>query len=1036
MGISLVVYTVLIFGGVLTGKAAYWCSDIAWTAFSLLAAVRCWATARRLQIPHQRKAWIFFGLAAFSWFIGMLLWDYQELIVGNYAPYPTVADYFFNGLAPFFVVGIFYYRSEKPTAAFTLKQAANLGMIVSAAVVVFTIVFLGPVMAADKSMEFLVLTIAHATLPTTAFLFALTVLWLYVWGRVRLIYIVLVISIGLHAGTDILYNYAQLGESFGASHYLNIYWLIAFSLQYWAAWEQAETPATEGVAVQDDQREKRVHELEAVIPALLVSGVVIVAWIFRDDFTYQTVSTVFPAALIFASFLALREWWGDHCEMRLAEALRTSNVELERVNVDLSQDIGERKQAQEALRDSEERYRTVVEDMPALICRFRRDGTISFINEHYCTYFDKTRGQLVGNDFFQFVPEEDREEIRTHFSWLTMEKPSTTYEYSDLAEDGTRRWQRWTGRAIFDSEGRPTEFQSIGEDFTESKVRGEVLRESEERFRNLIEGSVQGIYIHREFKPLFVNQAFAEILGYKSVDKLLGDMKSIDEHYAPHERDRIRGYMEARLKGDEAPVRYEYEALSRNGTTVTLQNSVRVISWEGEPAIQSTVMDVTEARSLSEQLSYQASHDPLTGLINRSAFEQRLQHLLDQTQTENTEHVLCYLDLDQFKVINDSCGHTAGDELLRQLGEVLQQQVRGPDTLARLGGDEFGILLERCSVAQAQRVTGAVQKAVEDFRFAWEGQSFNIGVSIGVVPINQASEKMESVLSMADAACYAAKDAGRNRVHIYREDDVELAKRRGEMHWVAVINRALEQNRFLLHCQSFIPLAAGGDQRKGYELLVRMQDDNGRTVVPGAFLPAAERYNLSTNMDRWVIGEAFEWLSRHREDLERMLMCSINLSGSSLGDNKFLEFVIQQFEENRLPPEKICFEITETAAIANLTNASRFINALKNLGCRFALDDFGSGLSSFAYLKNLPVDYLKIDGMFVKDIVDDAIDFAMVKSINDMGHVMGKQTIAEFVENDAILEKLKEIGVDYAQGYGIDRPRPLAQINKGSDKKS
>ena len=505
-------------------------------------------------------------------------------------------------------------------------------------------------------------------------------------------------------------------------------------------------------------------------------------------------------------------------------------------------------------------------------------------------------------------------------------------------------------------------------------------------------------------------------------------MDSIEHHFAAHERERLQQYKEARHRGEEAPGQYEYEALRKDGGIITLLNSVRVINWEGEPAIQSTVIDITDARELSEQLSYQASHDALTGLVNRRAFEQRLQQLLEKAQTEKTEHVFCYLDLDQFKVINDTCGHTAGDELLRQLARVLQKQVRGRDTLARLGGDEFGILLERCSVTQARRVTTAVRTAIEDFRFAWEEQSFNVGVSIGVVSINETSENMARVHSMADAACYAAKDAGRNRVHIYREDDVELAKRRGEMHWVAVINRALEENRFLLHCQPFIPLASGVDQRQGYELLLRMQDENGRVVAPSAFLPAAERYNLSTKVDRWVVGAAFKFFNHHPQHLKGLLICSINLSGSSLGDKEFLEFIIHQFEENNLPPEKICLEVTETAAIANLTHATHFIKVLKALGCRFALDDFGSGLSSFAYLKNLPVDFLKIDGMFVKDIIEDPIDFAMVKSINDMAQVMGKQTIAESVENDAILEKLQEIGVDYGQGYGIVRPRPIEEM--------
>jgi diguanylate cyclase (GGDEF)-like protein/PAS domain S-box-containing protein len=1027
-GLALILYSVLIYGGVLTGTAAYWCSDIFWTLFSLLAGIRCLVTARRQPLPHHRRAWTFFGLAALSWFIGMLLWDYQELILGSYAPYPSVADYFFNGFAPLFIAGIFYYRSEQPTADFTLKQAGTLGMIFSALVVVFTIVFLGPITAAGKSLEFLVLSIVHAVLPMTALLFGLTVLWLYVWGGLRLIYVLLVFSIALHAGTDILYNYAQLGESFGASNYLNIYWLIAFTLQYWAAQEQAALSETGDMAVRDERPERPVHELEALIPALLIAGMVVVAWLFRVELTYRTVSAVLPVVLIFGIFLGSREWWLDHCETRLTEALRLSNEALGQANFELKRDMDVRERAEEALRESEERYRNVVEDMPALICRFFSDGTLTFVNEQYCRYFNRACEQLVGSNFFQFIPEEDQDGVRKHFASLTPENAAVSYEHKVVAPDGSERWQRWTDRALFDEHGHVVEYQSIGEDITDGKRKDDALRESERRFRSLIEGSVQGIYIHRSFKPLFVNQAFANILGYESVDMLLASMKSIEEHHAPHERERIRAYKEARIRGDEAPVRYEYEALRKDGSKLILQNAVRVINWDGEPAIQSTVIDVTEARELSEQLSYQASHDALTDLLNRRAFEQRLQQLLETAKAENVEHALCYLDLDQFKVINDTCGHIAGDELLRQFGYLLKQHIRGRDTLARLGGDEFGILLERCSVREAKRVTAAVQKAVDRFRFQWEDKSFSVGASIGVVPINESSENMEGVLSMADAACYAAKDSGFNRMHIYQADDVALAKRRGEMQWVTVINRALEEGRFQPYFQSFVPLSSGDDHSEGYELLLRMREEDGCIIAPGAFLPAAERYNLATKLDRWVVGTAFEWFSRHRDKLEQALMCSINLSGNSLGDSDFLQYVIGQLEEKNLPPKKICFEVTETAAISNLTNATNFIKALKKRGCRFALDDFGSGLSSFAYLKNLPVYFLKIDGMFVKDILDDPVHLAMVKSINDMGHVMGKQTIAEFVENDAILDKLKEVGVDYAQGYGIALPRPLDEL--------
>ena len=1027
-GLALILYSVLIYGGVLTGTAAYWCSDVFWTLFSLLAAIRCLVTARRQTLQHHRRAWTFFGLAALSWFIGMLIWDYQELILGSYAPYPSIADYFFNGLAPLFIVGIFYYRSEKPTAAFTLKQAGNLGMIFSALVVVFTIVFLGPITAAGKSLEFLLLSIVHAVMPMTALLFALTVLWLYVWDRLRLIYALLVSSIALHAGTDILYNYAQLGESFGASNYLNIYWLIAFSFLYWAAWEQGEHSGGEDAAVRNEPPERSTHELEALIPALLIAGMVILAWFFRVELTYRTVTVVLPALLIFGAFLGLREWWIDRCEAELTEALRLSNQAFRQANLKLEKDIAARERAEEALRESQERYRNVVEDMPVLICRFLPDGTLTFVNQHYCQYFHKTRGELVGQNFYQFVSEKDRQGVHQHYSSLVPENAVVTYEHKVLVPDGTERWQRWTDRALFDEQGRPVEYQSIGEDITDNKNRDEALRESERRFRNLVEGSVQGIYIHREFKPLFVNHAFARILGYESADMLLATMNSVEEHLAPREQKRIRAYMEARVRGEKVPTRYEYEAIRKDGKVLVLQNAVRVIDWDGEPAIQSTVVDVTEARHLAERLSYQASHDALTDLLNRRGFEQRLRQMLEAAKVESVEHVLCYLDLDQFKVINDTCGHIAGDELLRQLGQLLRQHIRDRDSLARLGGDEFGILLERCSVTEATRVTTALRRAVDQFRFQWEDKVFTIGASIGLVSINETSESMESLLSMADAACYAAKDSGFNRTHIYEPDDEDLARRRGEMQWVTVINRALEEDWFQLYFQPLVPLSGGGDQSEGFELLLRMRMEDGPIVGPGSFFSAAERYNLATKVDRWVVGTAFDWFSRHRASLERSLICSINLSGNSLGDAEFLQYLIEQLEEKRLPPGKICFEVTETAAISNLTNATNFIIALKKRGCRFALDDFGSGLSSFAYLEHLPVDYLKIDGMFVKDIEDDPVHLAMVRSINEMGHVMGKQTIAEFVETEATLKKLREVGVDYAQGYGIARPRPLADL--------
>ncbi len=430
--------------------------------------------------------------------------------------------------------------------------------------------------------------------------------------------------------------------------------------------------------------------------------------------------------------------------------------------------------------------------------------------------------------------------------------------------------------------------------------------------------------------------------------------------------------------------------------------------------------DVTHEYVLSEQLSYQASHDSLTGLVNRREFERRAERLLGSTRRDNSEHALCYMDLDQFKVVNDTCGHTAGDEMMRQIATLLQGVVRKRDTLARFGGDEFGVLMEHCSPDHAHRVASNLQKAIQDFQFSWEGHVFRIGVSIGLIAITDEFSNLSELLRRADLACYMAKDMGRNRIHVYHDDDSSVVQRHGEMQWVTRIYQALEKDRFVLFAQKIESLSATSGSH--YELLIRMKNDDGELIPPGAFLPAAERYSVIEQIDAWVIENTLRLLSESRHFLEEMSFISINLSGQSMTRPDILDFIVMQLDRYSIPAEKICFEITETTAITNLSTASGVIKALKERGCRFALDDFGSGLSSFGYLKNLPVDYLKIDGMFVKDIVEDPIDHAMVKSINEIGQVMGMGTIAEFVENDEIKGMLREIGVNYAQGYGIAKP--------------
>jgi diguanylate cyclase (GGDEF)-like protein/PAS domain S-box-containing protein len=478
------------------------------------------------------------------------------------------------------------------------------------------------------------------------------------------------------------------------------------------------------------------------------------------------------------------------------------------------------------------------------------------------------------------------------------------------------------------------------------------------------------------------------------------------------------------LHGDECRAPEEHGLLiCRDQREISVDTSVAPIRDNDNRTIGAVLVfrDVTAQRKLAHELSHQATHDTLTGLVNRPEFERRLTHLLASASPHNP-HAFLYLDLDQFKVVNDTCGHIAGDDLLRQISALLRTKLRARDTLARLGGDEFGVLLDHCAVAEAKRVANSLREVLQGFRFGWQEKSFTIGVSIGLVPLVEAGETLTSVFSAADAACYAAKDMGRNRVHTYQANDLMLARRDGEMRWIPRIQQALADGRFRLYYQPIFAFSPGTIHTRHGEILLRMLDEQGRIVLPGAFIPAAERYGLMLAIDQWVVSRSLEALSAVAGDAG---VFTINISGQSLGATEFLEFVTERIRDTGVAPDQLCFEITETAAASELGHVLRFIDTLKKVGCRFALDDFGTGLSSFSYLKTLPIDYLKIDGAFIRELASDDIDMAMVEAVNRIGHKMGLLTIAEGVESDAISQKLQEIGVDYGQGYGLGKPQPL-----------
>ncbi len=577
-------------------------------------------------------------------------------------------------------------------------------------------------------------------------------------------------------------------------------------------------------------------------------------------------------------------------------------------------------------------------------------------------------------------------------------------------------------------------YSTLARDITERKELERRLSEEKERAEVTL-GSIGDAVIRTDAagRIEYLNPVAEELLGARSAELVTRPITAVIALVHETTREPLDNPVETALRERRVVGRSNFSLLIRpDGREFAIDESAAPIANPDGDVLGAVFIfhDVSRARSLARQLAHQASHDFLTGLVNRHEFERRVGRALTRAQQDAVTHALCFLDLDQFKVVNDTCGHVAGDELLRQLAAALSRKIRRRDTLARLGGDEFGVLLEHCPPGQAARVASDLLETIQEFRFVWEGKPFALGVSIGVVPITAECDSLATILRDADAACYAAKERGRNRVHFYEPNDVLLAVRQGEMQWVSRITSALEEQRFRLFGQTIVPLVPRPGEPPRVEVLLRLVEHDGTIIAPGAFIPAAERYNLMGAVDRWVVREVTQLVERASR-LGPVPIASINLSGASLGDPSMLTFVREQLARHDLSPESLCFEITETAAIANLALAAQFIRELKAMGCWFALDDFGSGMSSFAYLQSLPVDALKIAGAFLRHIETDAVEYAMVEAITRVGHVMRLKVVAEGVEHLDTLETLRSLGVDYAQGYAIGQPVPLEQLMPG-----
>ncbi len=691
-----------------------------------------------------------------------------------------------------------------------------------------------------------------------------------------------------------------------------------------------------------------------------------------------------------------------------------------------------RKQDETALRESEARYRGLFDNVVDGVYQATIDGELISANPALMRMLgldaDAPLGALRLTDFY--ADPRDRERL---LAVLRADGSVRDFEYRLKRGDGSTIIVVENSRLVRDADGHPLYLEGTITDITERKAAERALFREKERAQVTLQSIGDAVLTTDAYGRVeYLNPAAEQLTGWERREVQGKRVEEVIELVEEETGKRVEPpVVRCLAEGRTITLSADVVLKHRDGTSIAIQQSAAPIQDRGGRVIGAVMVfhDASRERQLQRKLAYHASHDSLTGLINRREFEERLSAAVRAARERNAPPAaLLYMDLDQFKVVNDTCGHAAGDLLLRQLAEVLRSHVRAGDVIARLGGDEFAVLLADCPLQCAVEIAEGLREAIANFRFVWRDGALQVGVSIGVVPIDASAENVGSVMSAADVACYVAKDHGRNRIHVYEEGDAP--KRHQEMQWVARITRAREEERLELFYQPIVPIGDKGAVTQ-YELLLRMRDEHGELVPPDSFIPAAERYNLMPSLDRWVITQVLGSLvyREHRRCAPYML--AVNLSGTTLNDSRFLDFLLAELAADGVPPGALCFEITETAAIANLANVVSFMRALKERGCRFSLDDFGTGLSSLTYLKHLPVDYVKIDGQFIRNVAQDPTDESMVDAIARMARALNIQTIAERVEGRDVLQRLAEIGISYAQGYYIAVPQPVSQLPIG-----
>jgi diguanylate cyclase (GGDEF)-like protein/PAS domain S-box-containing protein len=701
----------------------------------------------------------------------------------------------------------------------------------------------------------------------------------------------------------------------------------------------------------------------------------------------------------------------------------------------VGRDITERKLAEQSLQESQERLALATLANEIGIWELTLpEGKLTWSDMMY-TIFGLPRESFTGrqSDWEKCIHPQDLAYTSREMTAAIKGQKTLDFDFRVLHPNGEVRFVYGRATVFRDANGRATRVLGANYDVTDRKHMERELAEKHELLRvTLLSIGDAVITTDAHGRVQWLNPVAERMTGWPNEaarDRPLAEVFHIVNELS---REPEPSPVDRCLAGEMNAGMIDHTLLiARNGIEYGIEDSAAPIR-DAQGQVLGVVLvfhDVTEQRRMGHEMSFRATHDELTGLFNRTEFETRLTRVLNQSHEDDSSHALMYIDLDQFKLVNDACGHSVGDQLLCQVTTLLQGCVRARDTLARLGGDEFGVILEHCTVDQAHRVAQDICDQMSEFRFVHEGRRFRVGTSIGLVPLDKRWANTASVLQAADTSCYAAKEAGRNRVHAWYDSDHAMQTRKGEMQWASRLEQALDENRFVLYGQRISPIKQTSTALH-CEVLLRLRDTDGSIIPPGAFLPAAERFHMASRIDRWVVRHVFAWLGQQGDKLDQIDTIAVNLSGQSISDPSFHRFMRELIADTTIDVRKLCLEITETAAITNLADAGVFIEGMRQCGIRMALDDFGAGASSFGYLKTLPVDYLKIDGQFIKGLVDDALDQATVRCFCEVAQLMHIQTIAEFVETTAALDMLRQLGVDYAQGYLIHKPQPLDDLLK------